>query len=172
MKSSKNEWIEGFWFGWSAALAGGVIAIIIILILRDIGGMTLKNVFDQDYFAIEGNRYTDEEMRAMPLDDLETLKILIKKKVSGLSAAITEKKMDFANGGPGASKEWMKIHKNGLSINQRVLEYVIYLIKKRRRIERKIGDCFMAAAMDILPRGDYERILTKAQEEMGKEKGD
>jgi len=37
MKSSKNEWLEGFWFGWSAAMAGGVVAIIIILILIDMG---------------------------------------------------------------------------------------------------------------------------------------
>jgi len=129
--------------------------------------MTLKNVFDQDYFAIDGKQYTDEDLRAMPLDDLETLKILINKKISGISTAITEKKMDYANGGPGATREWMKRHRNALSINKRVFDYVIYLIKKRRRTERKIGDCFMSAAMDILPRGDYERILTKAQEEMG-----
>jgi len=130
--------------------------------------MTLKNVFDQDYFAIDGNRYTDEDLRAMSLDDLETLKILIDKKVTGLSAAISEKKMDYANGGPGATRDWMKRHKSALSINQRVFGYVNFLIKKRRRAERKIGDCFMTAAMDILPRGDYERILTKAQEAMGR----
>ena len=129
--------------------------------------MTLKNVFDQDYFSIDGNQYTDEDMKAMSLDDLETFKMLINKKISGVSTAIMEKKMDYANGGPGASREWMKRHKNALSINKRVLEYVIYLIKKRRRTERKIGDCFMVAAMEILPRGDYDRILTKAQQELG-----
>ena len=133
--------------------------------------MTLKTVFDQDYFSIDGNQYTDEDMKAMSQDELETLKMLIAKKVSGLSTAIMEKKMDYANGGPGATKDWMKRHRDALSINQRVLNYVIYLIKKRRRIERKIGDCFMAAAMDILPRGDYERILTKAQEVMGAQSG-
>jgi len=130
--------------------------------------MTLKNVFDQDYFSIDGKQYTDEDMKAMSFDDLETLKMLINKKISGLSTAIMEKKMDYANGGPGATRDWMKRHKNALSINKRVLEYVIYLIKKRRRTERKIGDCFMVAAMEILPRGDYNRILTKAQQELGK----
>jgi hypothetical protein len=129
--------------------------------------MTLKNVFDQDYFSIDGKQYTDEDMKAMSLDDLETLRMLINKKVSGISAAIMEKKIDYNNGGPGASREWMKRHKDALSINKRVQDYVIYLIKKQRRTERKIGDCFMVAAMEILPRGDYNRILTKAQQELG-----
>ena len=79
--------------------------------------MTLKNVFDQDYFSIDGKQYTDEDMKAMSFDDLETLKMLINKKISGLSTAIMEKKMDYANGGPGATRDWMKRHKNALSIN-------------------------------------------------------
>jgi len=124
--------------------------------------MTLKNVFDKDTFVIDGKEYTDQELQAMSLDDLETLKMLINKKVSGLSIAIKEKKMDYASGGKGASKDWTMRHMLARSINQRVLTYVNYLIKRRYDSERKISDCFMSEAKKYLRPVDYDCILTKA----------
>jgi hypothetical protein len=133
--------------------------------------MTLKDAFDQEIFVIDGKEYTDEDFQMMPLDGLETLRLRINKKISGLTAAISEKKMDYADGGKGASKEWMIRHKLALSINKRVLTYVKHLINKRNRGERKISDYFMDAAKSVLPRGDFENILTKAHQEMGNKGG-
>jgi hypothetical protein len=128
--------------------------------------MNLKDAFDQDKFVIDDNEYTDEYFQAMSLDDLETIKMRIDKKISGLSAAIAEKKMDYANGGKGASKDWRMRRMSALTINQRVLKYVNYLIKKRLRSERKISDYFMEAAKTVLPRGEFEEVLSIAHQEM------
>jgi hypothetical protein len=128
--------------------------------------MNLKDAFDQEIFVIDDKEYTDEDFQTMSLDDLETIRLLINKKISGLNAAISEKKMDYADGGKGASKEWRMRYGSALSINKRVLTYVKHLINKRNRGERKISDYFMEAAKFILPRGDFENILTKAHQEM------
>jgi hypothetical protein len=34
MKSNKNEWLEGFWLGWSSAMAGALVLVIILLVLK------------------------------------------------------------------------------------------------------------------------------------------
>ena len=128
--------------------------------------MTLKDAFDQEKFVIDDKEYTDQDFQAMSLDDLETLKMQITKKINGLSTAIGGKKMDYANGGKGASGDWMKRHKNALTINQRVLTYVNYLIKKRHRSDRKISDYFMEAARTILAKNEFESILSIAHNEM------
>jgi hypothetical protein len=129
--------------------------------------MNLKDAFDNEIFTIEGKEYSDADFQAMPLDDLETLKMRIDKKISGLSASLKEKQIEYSNGGEGATKEWYTRHKNAMSINQRVLTYVNYLIKRRRRNERTISDYFMEAAKAVLPRRDFEKVLTKAHQEMG-----
>jgi len=128
--------------------------------------MNLKDAFDQDKFVIDGGQYTDEDFKAMSLDDLHAFKMRINKKINGLSSAIAEKKIDYANGGEGASKDWYMRHRSALSINQRVLTYVNYIIKKRHRSDRKIGDYFMAEAKQYLSPPVFDRILTKAHLEM------
>jgi hypothetical protein len=129
--------------------------------------MNLKDAFDQDKFVIDDNEYTDEDFEAMSFDDLETIKMRINKKISGISASIKEKQIEYSNGGKGTSKSWYMSRRSALSINQRVLTYVNCLIKKRFRSERKISDYFMKSAKNVLPRGEFENILSKAYLEMG-----
>jgi len=128
--------------------------------------MSLKAVFDQEIFVIEDTEYTDSDLQKMSLDDLEILRFRINKNIGRLKVAISEKKIDNESGDKGTDKEWLKRRKAALSINERVLTYVIYLIKKRARSGRTIGDYFMEAAKSVLPRGEFESILTKAHNGM------
>jgi hypothetical protein len=128
--------------------------------------MNLKDAFDQDKFVIDDNEYTDEDFQAMSFDDLETIKMRINKKISGISASIKEKQIEYSNGGKGTSKAWYVSRRSALSINQRVLTYVNYLIKKHFQSKRKFSDYFMEAAKTFLPRRDFENILSEARQEM------
>jgi hypothetical protein len=128
--------------------------------------MNLRDTIDQDKFIIDGRTLADDEIQAMDIDALETLKMQIAKKIAGLSASIKEKQIEYAKGGKSASKEWYMSRKNALSINQRVLTYVNSLIKKRLRKARSIGDYFMDQAEAYLTRGEYENILSSAHNEM------
>jgi hypothetical protein len=133
--------------------------------------MNLYDVIDQSKFIIDGRTLTDDEIQAMDIDALETLKMQIVKKITGLSASIKEKQIEYAKGGKSASKEWYMNRKLALSINQRVLTYVNILIKKHLRKARSVGDYFMEQAKVCLPREKYESILTGAYNEM-KTRGD
>jgi hypothetical protein len=133
--------------------------------------MNLYDAIDQNKFIIDGRTLTDDEIQAMDIDALETLKMRIVKKIAGLSASIKEKQIEYAKGGKSASKEWHMSRKLALSINQRVLAYVNSLIKKRLRTSRSIGDYFMSQAKVLLPRGAFESILSNAHQEMGKRNG-
>ena len=128
--------------------------------------MTLQDAIDQDVFIIDDCQFTDVDLQGMNGDELETLKMRINKKISGISASIKEKQIDYANSGKRASKNWYMNRKLALSINQRVLTYVNFLIKKKRRGEKSISDFFMDAAKNILPSQDYELILDDAHKEM------
>ena len=129
--------------------------------------MNLQDAIDQKKFIIEDRTLTDDDIQAMSIDELETLKMQITKKISGLSASLKEKQIDYANGGQGSSKEWYMSRRSALSINQRVLTYINSLIKKHRiRTSRTISDYFMVKAKAVLPRADFENILGEAQKEM------
>ena len=128
--------------------------------------MTLKDAIDRDEFRIDNCAYTDEQIKAMTTEELELLKTLILKRMSGISAVLREKKMDYRKGGKGSTPEWFLSRKSALSINQRVLTYVSGIIKSRRRIERNLGDFFMDKAKLFLPHEEYETILKSAQREM------
>jgi hypothetical protein len=128
--------------------------------------MNLHDAIDQNKFIIDDRTFTDDEIQAMNIDELETLKMRIVKKITGLSASIKEKQIEYARGGKSASKEWYMNRKLALSINQRVLIYVNSLIKKRLRKARSIGDYFMDQAKASLSREAYENILTSAHNEM------
>jgi hypothetical protein len=128
--------------------------------------MNLHDAIDQNKFIIDDRTFTDDEIQAMDIDALETLKMQIVKKITGLSASIKEKQIEYAHGGKSASKEWYMSRKLALSINQRVLTYINSLIKKRLRKARSIGDYFMDQAKASLPREAYENILTNAHNEM------
>ena len=122
--------------------------------------MNLHDAIDQSKFIIENRTLTDDELQAMDIDDLETLKLQIVKKITGLSASI------YAQRGKSASKEWYMNRRLALSINQRVLTYVNSLIKKRHRKARSISDYFMDEAKLFLKPKEYETILRNAHREM------
>jgi len=126
--------------------------------------MTLHDAIDQDVFKIDDNEYTDADLQAMSLDDLETLRVRINKKISGISAIIKEKQIEYANGGEGWTKEQFRRHRSAMSINQRVLSYVNSLIKKHRISGRTTSDYFMEQAKAYLPLDVYDRILSRARE--------
>jgi hypothetical protein len=128
--------------------------------------MNLYDAIDQNKFIIDGRTLADDEIQAMDIDALETLKMQIVKKIAGLSASIKEKQIEYAQGGKSASKEWRMSRKLALSINQRVLAYVNSLIKKRLRTSRSIGDYFMDEAKIFLKPNNYEAILKNARHEM------
>jgi len=128
--------------------------------------MTLHDAIDKDVFTIEDSQYTDADFQKMTVDELETMRLRISKKISGLSTAIAGQKIDYANGGKGSSKDSYLRHRSALTINQRVLTYVNTLIKKHLRASRTISDYFMDQAKTNLPRKDFELILSKAHQQM------
>jgi hypothetical protein len=120
------------------------------------GTMTLRDAIDKDQFIIEKVCYSDDELRAMSLDKLETLKMQITKKINGLSLSLKEKQDDSFNGG----------RKRALYINQRVLVYVNCLMKKHSLQKLSIADYFFEHAKAILPPMLFEQILNDAQTSM------
>jgi hypothetical protein len=128
--------------------------------------MNLHDAIDQNKFIIDNRTLTDDEIQAMDVDALETLKMQISKKINGLSASIKEKQIEYASEGKSASKEWYMRRMSALSINRRVQTYVNSLMKKRLRKTKSIGDYFMDQAKVALPREEYESILTNAHNEM------
>ena len=133
--------------------------------------MNLNDVIDQNKFVIYGRELTDDDIQAMDIDELETLKMQINKRISGLSASIKEKQIEYANDGISASKEWYMSRKYALSINQRVLTYVNSLVRKRLRAGRSISDYFMDQAKTYLSPKEYGNILNNAHKEMGNKRG-
>ena len=127
--------------------------------------MNLKDVFDKDIFSMDGECYTDADLQSMPLDDLETLKMRITKKISIISEAIKEKQTEYFNNGTDA-KEWLIKRKRERSIKQRILTYINYLIKKQIRESRSVNDYFVDHAKIVLPKAEFESILATAHKEM------
>jgi hypothetical protein len=128
--------------------------------------MNLLDAIGKDIYIIEENHYTDADLKRMPLEDLESLRMRIELKVSSLSMLIKTKQIDYTSGGKGTTKEWYTRHKYALSLNQRILPYITNLIKQRRRELRSIGDYFMDEAKVFLKQKDFEEILKNARHEM------
>jgi hypothetical protein len=118
--------------------------------------MTLRDAIDKDAFYIENISYSDNDMKAMPLDELETLKMQITKKINGLSLSLKEKPDDSFNSGK----------KRALYINQRVLVYVNSLMKKHNVQKQSVADYFLENAREMLPPAMFEAILHEAQTSM------
>ena len=128
--------------------------------------MNLRDAIGKDIYTLDGKKYIDDDFQKMSIDDLETLKIRINKVISTISLQIKEKKIDYSSGGQGATKGWYVKHRDALTINQQVFQYLNSLIKKQRHGRRKISDYFMDEANMTLPPDVYERILKNAQREM------
>jgi hypothetical protein len=125
---------------------------------------TLRDAIDQDIFRIDDDQFSDADFQAMSIDELETIKLRINKKISNLSAGIAKGKLEQANGETSSTERLMS-RKAALSINERVSAYVKNLISKRIRMSKTTGDCFMRHAKATLPREVYERILNDANQE-------
>ena len=128
--------------------------------------MTLRDAIDQDVFRIDDDRYTDADFRAMSIDDLETMKMRINKKIGGITIAMKEKQIGYAKMGDETSKSLCMNHRLAMSINQRVMTYINSLIRQRYREARGIGDAFMEQARAILPADDFANILDKAEKKL------
>ena len=124
--------------------------------------MTLKNAIDKDFFYIENISYSDDEIKAMSLDELETLKMQITKKISGLSLSLKEKQEGNNGLEECVKRDWSMSRKRALYINQRILTYVNFLVKKKNQIVKSFADFFMDSAKQILPDDIYQGILIKA----------
>jgi len=118
--------------------------------------MTLRDAIDKDRFFIENAAYSDNDLKAMSLDGLETLRMRINKKINGLSLSLKERPDDGFSGGK----------KRALYINKRVLEYVNSLIRKYRDKQSSIADYFFEQARVILPPVLFGQILNEAQTTM------
>lgn len=128
--------------------------------------MNLRDAIGKDIYTLDGKQYTDDDLQKMSIEDLETLKIRINKVIGNISLQIKEKKFDHSSGGKGATKDWYVRHRDALSINQQVLQYLHSLVKKRRHGRRTISDYFMDEANVALPPDVYARILKNAHREM------
>jgi hypothetical protein len=122
--------------------------------------MTLRDAIDKECFYIENISYNDNDLKAMSLDELETLRMLITKKINGLSLSLKEKQDDSFNSGK----------KRALYINKRVLDYVNSLIRKHRQQKLSIADYFFEHARAVLPSMLFEEILNAAQTSIRKQK--
>lgn len=116
--------------------------------------MTLRDTIDKDHFYIEKVSYSDKDLKTMPVDELETLKMKIQKKIDGLSLSLKEKQADSFD---------TNSRKRALYINQRVLVYVSLLIKNHRQQKKTMADYFFEHARDILPIALFDQILDEAQ---------
>ena len=115
--------------------------------------MNLRDAIDKDQFIIEHVCYSDSEIKAMSLDELETLKMQITKKISGLSLALKNNPNDNFSMGK----------KRSLYLNQRVLVYVNSLLKKHEQNKTSLPERFIERAKAILPPELFEEILSEAQ---------
>jgi hypothetical protein len=125
----------------------------------------LRDAIDQDVFRLDDDRFTDADFQAMSIDELERIKLRINKRISNISASITNKKIEDG-GKKAASKDWYKRYNAALSINERVSAYLKNMIAERLRTSKTTGDYFMRHAKAVLPRELFERILYNAQQDI------
>jgi hypothetical protein len=128
--------------------------------------MELHDAVGKDIFIIDDDQYTDRDLKAMSLTELESLKLRINFKISDLSSAIKIKQMEYASGGEGTTTKWYMNHKHALNSNQRVLPFVNNLIKMRKKESRGLSEYFMDEAKAYLKPTDYEVIFRNAKKEM------
>jgi len=120
--------------------------------------MTLKDVIDKDRFYIENVSYSDHDLKTMPVDDLETLKMKITKKIKSLSLGMENNPTNNPY-----SKDLMNRQKRARYFNENVLIYVNLLIKSQRSQKKSMADYFFEQARDILPTALFDQILDEAQ---------
>jgi hypothetical protein len=127
--------------------------------------MKLEQVIGTSYFKIEKYRYNDESLKGMSIDELKILKTRVETKIQILAAQIKAKKIEFAGGGKGATREWYMNHKYALDMNQRILPFLADLIKQRNREERSLSDYFVDEARIYLDKEIFANIMRNAERE-------
>jgi hypothetical protein len=127
--------------------------------------MKIEQVIGKPYFKIDRYRYNDESLAAMSLEELKILKSQIESKVQILAAQMKAKKIDYAGGGEGSTREWFVNHKYALDVNSRMLPFVAGLIRQRNRDERSLSDYFVDEARIYLDKGTFDTIMRNAERE-------
>jgi hypothetical protein len=125
----------------------------------------LEQAIGRSCFKIEKYRYDDESLVGMSIDELKILKTRIETKVQILAAQIKAKKIEFAEGGKGATREWYVNHKYALDMNQRMIPFLAGLIKQRNREERSLSDYFVDEARIYLDKEAFDSIMRNAERE-------
>jgi hypothetical protein len=125
----------------------------------------LEQAIGRPCFIIEKYRYDDESLAGMSIDELKILKTRIEMKIQILATQIKAKKIEFAEGGKGATREWYMNHKYALNINQRMFPFLADLIRQRNREERSLSDYFVDEARIYLDKEIFNNILRNAERE-------
>jgi hypothetical protein len=128
--------------------------------------MNLNDAIGKSVFIFDDRSYTDEDLKAMTTEELERLRMRVSLSASNLSNAIRAKQIDYTNGGKGMTMDWYVSHKNSLTIQQRMLPYISFILRKRYSLVQGISDFFMKEAKGVLAQDDYEKILSRAKQEM------
>lgn len=123
--------------------------------------MTLRDAIDRDQFYLDGVSYSDNDFKAMSIQKLETMKLLITKKLQGLYLALKENQTDENN---PFTKDLINKQKRKKYFNENVLIYVNTLIKCQRSQKLSLAEHFMEHAREILPPVLYEQVMHEAQE--------
>jgi hypothetical protein len=125
------------------------------------GKMTLRDAIDREQFYLDGVSYSDNDLKAMSIQKLETMKLLITKKLQGLYLALKENQTDENN---PFTKDLINKQKRAKYFNENVLIYVNTLIKCQRSQKLSLAEYFMEHAKEILPPVLYEQVMHEAQE--------
>jgi len=120
--------------------------------------MTLKDAIEKDRFYIENISYSDKDLKKMSVDDLETLKMKITRKIKGLSLAMENNPTNNPY-----TKDLVNRQKRARYFNENVLVYVNLLIKSQRSQKKTVIDYFFEHARNILPTALFDQILDEAQ---------
>jgi len=121
--------------------------------------MNLKQVIGKETFRFNDKEYIDTDFLEMSSEELATIKAMILLEVSKIENIIKEK-------AETESLEWCKNKKFKKSLLNKMVPYINSLLKRRHNMEhemgRKLGDCFMKQAKQILPAKEYETVLDSA----------
>jgi hypothetical protein len=120
--------------------------------------MKLTDAIGKEQFIFEDNKYTDDDFLNMSSEELATFKARVNLKITNVSDIIEERRSI-------ETKEWYKRRKYVLSLYSKMIPYINCLLKRRHKMERDLGDCFMDQARIILSIEDYEMILSNAGRE-------
>jgi len=131
--------------------------------------MRLRDAIKKDTFIIDSDEYTDSDLEAMSIDELETLKLRIRNCVDGLTTAIKAKQIEHETGIEPITSDWFVRHRIAQAINQQALSYVNKLIKRRTKVKRPFSEFFMDAAKAGLRPEEFESLMQKAKTEMNRE---